>query len=131
MPKSLTVAQYMVKEVVTVHPEVPAADGILLLLKHGISGMPVVDELGNMVGFLSERDCLKTLVHARYHNLPTTAVRDLMTTEVKTIGPDVGILEVAEIFVNNAFRRLPVIEGGKLVGQISRRDVLRAVEKLH
>jgi CBS domain-containing protein len=130
MPKPLTVAHYMAKDLITVHPDVPASQGILLLVKHQISGMPVVNDQGNIVGILSERDCLKTFVHARYHNLPTTAVRDLMSTEVHTIGPDLGILEVAEVFLNGHYRRLPVVENGRLVGQISRRDVLRAVEEL-
>ncbi len=131
MPESFTVADYMTREVVVVHPDVPASEAIVLLLKHKISGMPVVDEDGKLVGTLSERDCLQAFVHARYHNLPTTLARDLMTTEVETVGPDMGILEVAELFLNKHFRRLPIIEEDRLVGQISRRDVLRAMEEMH
>ena len=131
MSESFTVADYMTREVVAVHPDMPTSEAIVLLLKHRISGMPVVDEDGKLVGILSERDCLKAFVHARYHNLPTTAARDLMTTEVETVGPDMGILEVADLFLDRHFRRLPVVEEDRLVGQISRRDVLRAMEEVH
>jgi len=120
----------MVKELVTVHPETDAYDAIGLLLKHQISGMPVVDPSGKLVGILSERDCLKTLLEAQYHNLPTALVKDLMSTEPTTITPDTDILKVAEIFLNKRFRRLPVVDKGQLVGQISRRDVLRAIQKV-
>ena len=78
----------MVRELVTVRPETDAYDAIALLLKHRISGMPVVDESGKLLGMLSERDCLKTLLDAQYHNMPTAPVRDLMSTELKTISPD-------------------------------------------
>ena len=130
MAASSTIENYITRDLVTVTANVPASEAILLLLKHKISGMPVVDETGKLVGILSERDCLKTLVHARYHNLPTTRVADLMTTEVETIGPDADLLNVAELFLNRHFRRLPVIKEGQLVGQISRRDMLRAIEEM-
>jgi CBS domain-containing protein len=120
----------MVREVVTVHPETDAYDAIALLLKHRISGMPVVDESGNLVGMLSERDCLKTLLDARYHNMPTALVKDLMSTEITTIRPDTGIVEIAELFLHRKFRRLPVVDKGRLVGQVSRRDVLRAIQQV-
>jgi len=119
----------MTRDLVTAGPRMPVSEAITLLLKHRLSGVPVVDEAGELVGFLSERDCLKTLVHARYHNLPTVSVADLMTTEVETIGPDMDILEVTNLFLSKPFRRLPVLEDGRLVGQISRSDVLRAVDK--
>ncbi|NIO47266.1 MAG: CBS domain-containing protein, partial [Planctomycetales bacterium] len=75
---------YMAKELVTVQPDTSAYDAIGLLLKHQISGMPVVDASGKLVGILSERDCLKTLLDAQYHELPTAQVKDLMTAEVRT-----------------------------------------------
>jgi CBS domain-containing protein len=125
-----SVKDYMAKELITVRPETVAYDAILLLLKHQISGMPVVDESGKVVGILSERDCLKTLVHAQYHDLPTSSVADLMSTEVETVTPDMDLLQVVELFLGRKYRRLPVLDNGRLVGQISRRDVLRAVQEL-
>jgi CBS domain-containing protein len=123
-----TAHDYMVSNLVTVHPDTDAHYAIGLLLRHKISGMPVVDDDGTLVGILSERDCLKTLVNANYHNLPTALVRDLMSTDLTTIHADTDILQVAKMFVEGRYRRLPVVEAGRLVGQISRRDVLRAVQ---
>ena len=130
MPEELKVEDYMEKDLVMVHPEMEAYEAILLLMKHKISGMPVVDEAGKLVGIISERDCLKTFMHAQYHTLPTALVKDLMTKEVETISPDTDILKVAELFVNRRFRRLPILENDQLVGQISRRDVLRAIRDM-
>ena len=121
---------FMARELVTASPEMEAYEAILLLLKHQISGMPVVDEDGKLVGILSERDCLKTLVNAQYYELPTALVKDLMSTEPVTVNASASILEIADLFLGNKFRRLPVLEDGQLVGQISRRDVLRAIREM-
>ena len=125
-----TVKDYMAAQLVSVHPDAEAYEAIVLLLKHRISGMPVVDEAGTLVGILSERDCLKTLVSAEYYELPTALVKDLMSTELVTVDPDTDILEVAQLFLDNRFRRLPVVKRDRLVGQISRRDVLRAIQEM-
>ena len=129
MPGSLKVEDYMAKELITAPPEMLAYDAIVLLLKHEISGMPVVDESGKLVGVLSERDCLKTLVDSQYHEFPTALVKDLMSTGMQTVGPNTSIMTVAELFLKNKFRRLPVLDEDRLVGQISRRDVLRAIRE--
>ena len=130
MPSAIKAADCMVRELVTVLPETDAYDAIALLLTHRISGMPVVDESGKLLGMLSERDCLKTLLDAQYHNMPTAPVRDLMSTELKTISPDTGIVEIAELFLHERFRRFPVLDKGRLVGQVSRKDVLRAIQEI-
>ncbi len=134
MPKdkqlAVKVEDYMAKDLVTVHPETDAYEAIVLLLKHQISGMPVVDNAGKLVGILSERDCLQTLVNAQYYELPTALVEDLMSRQPETVGPQTDILEIAKVFLQNKFRRLPVLDDGRLVGQISRRDVLRAIQEL-
>jgi len=120
----------MVRELVTVRPDTDAYDAIALLLKHRISGMPVVDESGQLVGMLSERDCLKTLLDAEYHNMPTAKVEDLMSTDLKTIAPDTGIVEIASLFLDTRVRRLAVLNKGRLVGQVSRKDVLRVIQQM-
>jgi CBS domain-containing protein len=127
-----TVREYMTRDIdlVITHPEMTGYVAIGLLVKHKISGMPVVDEAGKLIGMLSERDCLKTLASAQYYNLPTALVRDLMSTELTSVAPDTEILAVADLFLNNKFRRLPVLDKGLLVGQISRRDVLRAIQEM-
>jgi len=126
-----TVGEFMAKELVTVHPEMDAYEAITLLLKHKISGMPVVDDKGDFVGILSERDCLNTLLDSEYHELPSALVKDLMSTDVESVTPETDILTVAERFLRKKYRRLPVLAGGRLVGQISRRDILRAIQEMH
>lgn len=130
-PTVFRVEDFMTKDVVVAHPEMEAYDAILLLLKHNISGMPVVDDRGEVVGIISERDCLKTLVNAQYHELPTAFVKDLMSTEPRTITPHTEIMEVAEVFLESGFRRLPVLDEGRMVGLVSRRDVLRVIKEFH
>jgi len=130
-PTVFRVEDFMTKDVVVAHPEMEAYDAILLLLKHKISGMPVVDDKGEVVGIISERDCLKTLVNAQYHELPTAFVKDLMSTEPRTITPHTEIMEVAEVFLESGFRRLPVLDEGRMVGLVSRRDVLRVIKEFH
>jgi len=131
MPATTTVtaADIMVTNVVTVTPDTTIHCAIQLLLKHGISGMPVLNENREVIGILSERDCLKTLLSAQYHNLPAAHVIDLMTTGIRTIAPDTDVMAIARLFTEERFRRLPVVEDGRLVGQVSRRDLLRAIDQ--
>jgi CBS domain-containing protein len=131
MSTAFKVEDYMARQLVTVGPQTTAAEAIGLLLKHEISGMPVVDEQGTLLGVLSERDCLKPLVDAQYFELPTTPVKELMSTNLRTVSPQCDIMEVAELFLNNRYRRVPVLDNGRLVGQISRRDILRAIREVH
>lgn len=131
MSTGFRVEDYMATKLVTVTPKSTAAEAISLLLKHEISGMPVVDDDGNLVGVVSEKDCLKPLVDSQYFESPSTRVADLMSTELTTVSPETGIMKIAGLFLDNSFRRLPVLENGRLVGQISRRDVLRAIREVH
>jgi CBS domain-containing protein len=129
MTADFTVDAYMARHLITVHPETNVSEAIAILLKHQISGMPVVDDAGKLVGVLSEKDCLKTLVSAQYYEEPTTCVRSLMSTELETVTPKTDILTVAELFLHRDYRRFPVLDEGRLVGQISRRDVLKAIQE--
>lgn len=101
---------------------------IHILIEHKVSGAPVIDEHGNLVGFLSEKDCMKVALNAGYHGESGGRVEEFMATSVDTIDVDTPIIEVAEFFLNSAFRRYPVVEENRLVGAISRRDVLMALE---
>ena len=111
MLKSIRVADYMTRNLVTLKPHVSVNDSIRILLENRISGAPVVDDSGSLVGVFSESDCLKGALQASYHE-----------TEISSI------LDAAEIFIADHRRRLPVVDKGKLVGQISRRDLLRAMD---
>ena len=124
------VRDYMDKSFITLSPEMDVYQAIDILLKKGITGAGVVDRKGNLLGVLSEKDCLRTLVHGAYHELPGGIVADYMTKNVNTISSELDIFSTANLFFNHPSRRLMVVEAGKLVGQITRRDLLRVIQKI-
>ena len=128
MLKSIRVADYMTRNLVTLKPHVSVNDSIRILLENRISGAPVVDDSGSLVGVFSESDCLKGALQTSYHETEIGSVAEYMTQDPQTISPDSSILDAAEIFIADLRRRLPVVDKGKLVGQISRRDLLRAMD---
>ena len=115
----------MITRVKTVRPDTQVIDAVNMLLKYGFSGAPVLDESGALVGILSEKDCIQALMRAVVERLPSSQVKHVMTKEVITITPDTHVLTIAHMFLNKPIRRLPVVENGQLVGQISRRDLLK------
>ena len=127
MPRSMLVKDHMSTDVVTLHPDMEILRAAQVLISCDISGAPVLDQHGRLVGVLTERDIIKVALHAGYHGEPGGLVQDYMTPEPVTVSPDDTILELAERFVKNKYRRYPVLDGGRLVGLISRRDVLRAM----
>ena len=129
--RKVLVREYMAANPVTVNPDTPILQAIHALIEHRISGLPVVDLRGNLVGMLSEADCLPIAVQASYHGELGGHVSEYMCTEVKTVDADDSIVELAERFMNSKLRRYPVMERQRVVGQISRRDVLRALEVLY
>jgi CBS domain-containing protein len=104
---------------------------VVFLLKHRISAVPVVDGEGDLVGILAEGDCLQAFLEDEYCRCPTALVKDLMSSDVVTVNMDAHVLKAAELFMDNKFHSLPVLEGDRLVGQISRRDVIRAILRMH
>ena len=102
-------------------------DAVSVLVDKRISGAPVVDERGNLVGVLSERDLLEAVVVAGYHGERSGRVGDFMSTDVEAVHADDSLLDVGLRFVETKYRRFPVIEDNRVVGLIARRDVLRVV----
>ena len=125
-----TVREVMTRSVVTLRPEMAAADAAALLLRHSISGAPVLDADGTLVGMLSELDCLRVVAVSGYeknaYDLSET-VAQLMSTTLHTVAPDLDLFGLTQEFMRLRKRRLPVVDNGRLVGQVSRRDALRAV----
>ena len=128
--KSVLVKDYMARTLVTFKPETDVLDAVHELVKHRIAGAPVVDDSGNLIGMLSELDCLKIALHAGYHGDWGGPVSDFMTDGVQTVDADMSIIDLAQVFLDTRLRRFPVMEKNRLIGQISRRDVLRALENL-
>lgn len=127
--RSVLVQDHMSKDVATLSPDMEIAHATQYLIAHKISGAPVLDEHGRLIGVLSERDCMKVMMQAVYHGGPAGLVRDYMSKEPKSVTPDQSILTLAEMLVEGRFHRYPVVDKGRLVGIISRRDVMRAMGK--
>lgn len=127
----LRARDFMVTRLVTLSPQTDAFEAIGLLLKHRISGAPVVEEDGTFLGVFSEKFSMRVLIDAAYDQLPSCEVAAFMNTDFgRTITEQLDLLKIAQIFLDTPYRRLPVLRAGKLVGQISRRDVLRAEHHL-
>jgi len=130
MGKTKLVRDYMTKNLVLFDPEMNVLDAMTVLVERQISGAPVVDKLGNIVGVLSEADCLKVALNSGYHDGRGGPVSEFMSREVQTVDADANIFDIIEMFIERGYRRLPVMTGDRLAGQISRSDVLRAVLRL-
>ena len=100
-----------------------------ILLEERVSGAPVVDEKGDLVGIVSEVDLMQVITRGSYYEDMGGIIGDYMHSPVETVPIELDIYSLAEKFVHEGRRRFPVLKNGKLVGQISRRDVLRAVRE--
>ena len=124
------IKDFMVTKLITFTPDTLIGFAINSLITNKISGAPVIDNNGNLVGILSEKDCLQTWLESSYYNYLSGHVKDYMSKNLITIDVNDNITEVAQKFIDLRFRRFPVLENGKLVGQISRRDVLKVIETI-
>jgi len=125
--------EIMTTRLVTVVPDLPIFDAIRILLRNQISGAPVVDAGGALVGMLSELDCLKVLANGEFYDDDCSEkgiVSDYMTRVTQSIDPESDVYTLAQYFLNHTVRRLPVVQDSLLLGQISRRDVLRTIEEM-
>lgn len=127
-----SVARYMARNLISFRPDQPIVEAIDIMLTERISGGPVLNEDGELIGMLSEKDCLKIIVDRAYHNQPNqkNEVKDYMSTVVATIDIDKDVVDVANMFLSTNYRRFPVVENGVLKGQVSRRDIMKAVREL-
>jgi CBS domain-containing protein len=123
----MLVKDHMVTNVITLDPEMEILRAAQMLVRHDISGAPVLDKHGRLVGVLTERDCMRVALHAGYHGSPGGLVRDYMSAAPVSVSPEDTILELAEKFISERYHRYPVLDGGRLVGVISRREVMRAI----
>lgn len=127
------VSDLMARNLITFSPEQTLRDLMRAFIKYKISGGPVVDRSGKIIGIISEADCMKQISDSRYFNMPfiNRKVERLMSKTVITIQDDQTIFDAASLFYNTKLHRFPVIDKrGRLVGQISLRDVLIGASKL-
>lgn len=118
---------FMATELIVLAPDMSVHDAMNEFLENDISGAPVVDEHGSVVGMLTERDCLQVIYGATYHRDPGGKVLEHMSAPVETLDADMDLVTVIERFLRSRYRRFPVLDGTRLVGLISRRDILRSV----
>ena len=93
-----------------------------LLLRHGISGLPVVDDEGNLLGIISEIDLVNSAFSG---NAADTSVEEVMSTNAVSFASDAELADLVQTFSSKRLRRVPIVEKGKVVGIVSRRDILR------
>ena len=127
MSQVASVADYMTQDLITLSPETAINHAMQLLLDHRISGAPVLDSDCQLVGVLSKKDCLRAAIEASYYRDWGATVAAHMSTNVETLDAGMDILAAANAFLDSSYRRFPVMENGRLVGQISRADALRAM----
>lgn len=115
---------------ISFRPDMEVLEAVRILVEKRISGAPVIDHIGNLVGMLTERDCMKIALGAGYHGERGGKVSGFMRPEVETVELNTPAIEIAERFIKSKFRRFPVLDNGTVIGMISRRDVLRLLESL-
>ena len=130
--ENIKVSDYMTTNLITFRPDQSVMEVMNTLIKKKISGGPVVNEKYELVGIISEGDCMKQISNSRYYNQPMedVQVKEHMATNVETIDGDMNVFDAADRFLNSRRRRFPILKDGKLVGQISQKDVLKAALQL-
>lgn len=124
---SILVKDYMNQDPHAVSNTDTVRGAVDILMKAHISGAPVVDAANNLVGFVSEQDCIATMLNDTFHCEESPCVTKVMTTDIKSVTPQTSIVELAERMVKAPPKNYPVCESGKLVGVISRRLILKAL----
>ena len=119
-----TAQDIMIKNILTLKESSSAKDAIKLILDKRISGVPIVSDDMTLVGIITEKDLLQL---AFYDTTEEVIIADIMTRDVVTMDKDTNLLEISEFFLNNNYKRLPITSAKKLVGIISRKDVLKYI----
>ena len=129
---SLKVSDYMTTNLITFTPDQSIESVIQALIKHRISGGPVVNANKELIGIISEGDCIKQISESRYYNMPIQdqTIEKHMVKNVETIDGNMNIFDAANMFLETKRRRFPIVEAGKLVGQISQKDILKAAMEM-
>ncbi|MFV2061581.1 MAG: CBS domain-containing protein [Gammaproteobacteria bacterium] len=119
----------MTRNLVTLSPNMNIMEAVSILCEKHIAGAPVLDQLGNFVGILVEKDCLNAVLDAAYHEQQTGRVENFMHRNVDVVEDQDNITDVANRLIKSGHRGMPVISNNNLVGMINRSDILKAIIK--
>lgn len=130
--ENIKVSDYMSTNLITFKPDQSVMEVMNTLIRKRISGGPVVNAKNELIGIISEGDCIKQISNSRYYNQPleNVKVEEHMATEIETIDGDMNVFDAADKFLNSKRRRFPIVKDGKLVGLISQKDILKAAIRL-
>jgi DeoR family transcriptional regulator, catabolite repression regulator len=124
---SIKIMEHMDRQPVLLNADMSLANAVEHLLAHNKAGAAVVDYRGQLVGFLSQQDCLAVMLKSSYHCDMTSVVSDCMKTDVLFVSPDDSILQLAEQMLGPKPKIYPVVSDGKVIGTINRTNVLSAM----
>lgn len=122
MLEGLLAQQVMTKKVITIHKHAALDEAISLLVLNHISALPVVDDDDNMIGILSEKDILNYVLLGSVNE---ALVENVMTTQVVSFPPETPVVEIWTILADNNFKRIPIVRNKKVVGVVSRIDIVK------
>lgn len=110
----------------TLRPETPIREAVAALVRGDTIAAPVVDDTGTLIGILTQRDCFRSALNASYYRQWSGTVADHHTTAVATLDAGTDLVSAAQAFLDAPYRAYPVVSGGRLVGMLSRADLLSA-----
>jgi CBS domain-containing protein len=125
--RSILVSDFMNHQPTVILSTANIRDAVILMLEKKIIGVSVVDEDHNLAGYLSEQDCVAQMLNVVFHSEEPGPVHEVMAKDVMTVTPDTTVVELAETIITARPKNYPVIDDGKLVGLISRTEVLQAL----
>ena len=123
-----TAREWMTRDTMTLRPEAELLQAIRQMASKAISAALVVDEKGTLVGILTEKDCLRVLTLSTYHDAKAGKVSEFMSPVPECVEPEMDLFRISGLFLETNFAVLPVLEGDRLLGQISRQQMLRAID---
>ncbi|MDP3877616.1 MAG: CBS domain-containing protein [Methylobacter sp.] len=127
MLAKIAIADYMSKRLVLLTEDTNVVDAVKQLLDHKITGAPVVDQRGHLLGMFSEKDVMRIVLETVYNQSMSGKVGDYMSTDIISVDAESSIVDLAEKFEQTTVRSFPVFQDNELVGIVSRTDVLRAL----
>ena len=130
MLQSINARDFMSEDPITVKADANIFEAINLIIEHKKSGVTVIDDNNNILGVISEMDCLKAILDGSYYGEVGGSVQDYMSANVQSVKPDMAIIDVAKIMLDSNRRRMPIVEDGKFVGQFTVRSILNVIRNL-